>query len=606
LASAGSIFVDLLLNDAQFKDALKKAGAGASDFSGVVAKSAKAAAFSVAALGGALSALTVHQLHVIDATSKTARSLGISTKSFQALSLVADEAGVDQEKLASLIGKSQKSIAEAAAGGSNAFRGLGIDVNKLVAMKPDKQFEAIAEKLSLIENPTIRNAKAMEIFGKSGRDVVDMLSDFKEKAADARAFNDKFNISVSDLDAQKIEQANDAFGRIGKAASGVGNTIAVALSPVIRQLSIDFIDGTAGAEVWAKFITGAVDAVVSAMDLAVEKIAPAANVFNNVITSMGGVGAAIVARAQGDKLLASQILGETDDMINQNNKKTDEFLKKRQTFTSWLEKARKDADAAAAKALQRKGGLTADDVLGPERMEKALERQKKLLKDIVGPGLELKQTLADLGQLYHDHAITASQYADAIDKINLQMAELDKTASGGFKAGMLKVKKEFSDVGDLAEKTVVDSFKNAEDALVQFAMTGKLSLKGMVDSMLADITRLAIRQSITGPLFSAISGATATSGGGIGSFLGSLFSGFHADGGFIGPGQWGIAGEAGAEAIFGGKTGVTVVPQMSGGSNPIYMSFNISTPDANSFRQSQSQIMQTAQNAMARATKRNG
>ncbi len=188
--------------------------------------------------------------------------------------------------------------------------------------------------------------------------------------------------------------------------------------------------------------------------------------------------------------------------------------------------------------------------------------------DIVGPGLELKQTLSDLAVLYKGGKLSAEQYSDALDKVHLQMAELDKTAGGGVTAGLLKVKAEFSDLGNLAERAIVDGFSKAEDALVSFAQTGKLSVKDMVSSIVSDLIRLQIRQSITGPLFSAISGGAAGAGSGLlgslfsaaGGAAKSLFSGFFADGGFIPPGQWGVAGEAGAEAIFGGRTGATVVP----------------------------------------------
>ena len=128
MASAGSIFVDLLLNDAQFRDALKNASGKTKGLGGDLAKSAKVGAFAVAGLAGSLAALTIHQLHAIDATSKMARSLGISTKEFQALSLVADEAGVAQDQLASLVGKSQKAIYGAAQGGGGVFKANGPDV----------------------------------------------------------------------------------------------------------------------------------------------------------------------------------------------------------------------------------------------------------------------------------------------------------------------------------------------------------------------------------------------------------------------------------------------------------------------------------------------
>lgn len=57
------------------------------------------------------------------------------------------------------------------------------------------------------------------------------------------------------------------------------------------------------------------------------------------------------------------------------------------------------------------------------------------------------------------------------------------------------------------------------------------------------------------------------------SALASLFSGFHADGGFIPPGQFGVVGERGPELAFGGKSGQTITP--GGKSQTINVNVNV-------------------------------
>ncbi|AGH31362.1 hypothetical protein TVVG_00013 [Tetraselmis viridis virus SI1] len=77
----------------------------------------------------------------------------------------------------------------------------------------------------------------------------------------------------------------------------------------------------------------------------------------------------------------------------------------------------------------------------------------------------------------------------------------------------------------------------------------------------------------------------------VGSFLGS-FGGFFSTGGTLKAGTWGIAGENGPEPIFGGRTGMTIRPndQMAGaGGTNVY--FNVTTPDADSFRESERQLV---------------
>lgn len=59
-----------------------------------------------------------------------------------------------------------------------------------------------------------------------------------------------------------------------------------------------------------------------------------------------------------------------------------------------------------------------------------------------------------------------------------------------------------------------------ENAFVRFAETGKLEFKGLVTSIIADLVRIQVRQSITGPIAKAIG-----SGGGLGSLFGNVFGG---------------------------------------------------------------------------------
>jgi hypothetical protein len=109
-------------------------------------------------------------------------------------------------------------------------------------------------------------------------------------------------------------------------------------------------------------------------------------------------------------------------------------------------------------------------------------------------------------------------------------------------------------------------------------------------------------QGIFGKIFSSIGGFISKIGSVIGSVfksivgaIGGLFGGGFAEGGFLGAGQWGIAGENGPEPIFGGRTGVSVIPNHAafGGShtsNNIVNNFYLSPVRSDPFGYSQSQL----------------
>ena len=99
-----------------------------------------------------------------------------------------------------------------------------------------------------------------------------------------------------------------------------------------------------------------------------------------------------------------------------------------------------------------------------------------------------------------------------------------------------------------------------EDALVKFAQTGKLEFKSLVQSILADMLRIAIRATIIKPLMSAIFPDLKLAKGGV--LAGNNIVPYRKGGVVGGPTMFkyggsklGIMGEAGPEAIMPLKRG---------------------------------------------------
>jgi hypothetical protein len=63
----------------------------------------------------------------------------------------------------------------------------------------------------------------------------------------AREEIERYGIAVSDIDAAKIEEANDQIDRAKSVVTGLGNQIAVALAPYITALANNFLDAAGGA-----------------------------------------------------------------------------------------------------------------------------------------------------------------------------------------------------------------------------------------------------------------------------------------------------------------------------------------------------------------------
>jgi len=202
----------------------------------------KIAVASTLAAATGLAALTKASFESIDATGKMARNLGIGVQQFQALSLVASEAGVDAGAFSASVGIMQRNItglADGTAAQVDAFGKLGLSIEDLQDLAPDRQFIAISEALDKIENPTQRTALAMDVFGRSGRSIIGMLGNMNEKVEQAANYQKAFGIQVSDDTVRAVESANDAIGRLMGIFTGLGNTMAAKIAPALNQFVLN-------------------------------------------------------------------------------------------------------------------------------------------------------------------------------------------------------------------------------------------------------------------------------------------------------------------------------------------------------------------------------
>ena len=258
---------------AGLQDGLNKASGNMRAFAksagAAVAKGIAAIGVAAAGAGVALLAFARAQGDVIDANMKTARSLGLTHNQFAAMAQVAGEAGVQTGQLSAMLGIMQRNIIELGKGTAtqaDAFGRLGLSMQDMAGKSPADQFALIAEKLDQVEDPATRTATAMDLLGKSGRGAINMLENYSQKVQDAAAYQEKFGLAVSDVDASNIEAANDAMGRVYEAVKGVGRMIASYLAPLVWHVADMFLSAKMDAEDFGEFGGRAVANVGAYMD----------------------------------------------------------------------------------------------------------------------------------------------------------------------------------------------------------------------------------------------------------------------------------------------------------------------------------------------------
>lgn len=132
-----------------------------------------AGAFSAQAILGAVEAAA----QLTDAIDKQSIRAGINAEAWQELAYAARQSGVENEQLVGALGKMQNLIGEGGKVAEKAMGALGLSVDTLRGMKPDQMFQAIAQRIAAIEDPTQRTHAAMEVFGRSGAQLMPLLTD---------------------------------------------------------------------------------------------------------------------------------------------------------------------------------------------------------------------------------------------------------------------------------------------------------------------------------------------------------------------------------------------------------------------------------------------
>ena len=220
---------------------------------------------------------------------------------------------------------------------------------------------------------------------------------------------------------------------------------------------------------------------------------------------------------------------------------------------------------------QLKRDLTKDERgLITEQLEsiRTTELVSDALADLRGEEIDLVAVQEELNLRLADGSITAEEFEKALRSLELQAIETDKSLGAGLSRGLQAIKDDITDVAGAMEDLLVNAFKSAEDALVEFVQTGTVDFKKFVDSLLEDLTRLIIKQTI----LNLVSGTAGGVGGGLLGLaaiagVGAAAGGAFQAGGFAKAGEPILVGEKGPE-IFSPTQSGRVIPNSAISAEP--------------------------------------
>ena len=502
-----------------------------------------AAAFSVAGIVSFMKST----IDLADRLNDVAMQTGFTVEQLSALGNAAKLNGSNTETLTTGLIKLNRAISEAGSGSQEqlkAFQALGITQEELRNKAPIDIFYQVADAFSSANDGAVKTDISMKLLGRSGAELIPVLNQGSTELK-------KFGASFTAEDAQKASEFND---NIDKIVINLQKMAATIFGPILKGLNSFFASLEKGKQVVAdtENAIGTFDMFMPDFDGQAQQ---ATNSYNKFLSS-----------------------------VQEGTKKASEAVKKNLSMNDDEEKR-----------------IT-------ERLTARNEELIAVFKMARQPINDYQDAIQQLNSLKAENLITLEQYYNALEKIEdaysstLPKIELNDTS-------LKKYISTISSVADALDNMAVRSLVNLEDALVGVmmgTMSVKDAFKSMAASIVQDLIRIQIQQSITKPLGEAISGA-----GGFSAIFSSIFGGGKALGGTVNAGEAYMVGEKGAEMFVPGKTG-TIIPnnQLGGSGAVVNQTINISTGVSQTVRAEVMgmlpRIVESTKAAVADANRRGG
>jgi hypothetical protein len=537
--SLGSLVVSLTAETAQFTSALSKASYTAEKNFKQISSFAKTAAGSLAALYGASSIVgfVKNQIDAADALNDMAERTGIAVDELSKLKYAAQLSDVEVGTLQQGIIKLSKAMVDTSnntGSARNAFAALGISVkNTDGTLKTNSQvLNELSDGFSKYADGANKSALAIEIFGKSGAELIPLLN---QGSDGLKAMGDELQILGGVITVEAARNAgifNDNLDKLAVTGASFGRTIANQIMPYLNQLATEFLVAKANGLGFLDMLQMGLRSTdyqkqIESIDKSIKEINSS---WDNPLF---GSKDKRIERLEKQKkaIIDLQTILMKDQLMNPPKPR---FEGTGQAPTPIdLGKAEKEA-AEYAKGLARAGDANSkfansiSEMAAKNQQEISgvfmTDAQKKFADNMISINKQFLDSQSEITKQYEEGrlklsdynaqaAILAGNYEYSIEQAQ-QMRDKQEQLNSSWEYGAsvalsryIQESKNLAAVATGAVANGLNAMENSLTGIVTGTMSATQAFSNMVTSMIADIARLMIRQSVTVPLANMLSGA---------------------------------------------------------------------------------------------------
>jgi hypothetical protein len=568
---------------------------------------------------GAFGSFAKDAINAADSLGKASQKIGITVQSLSAFTFAAQQSGSSSEEFEKALIKLNVSLTDAQTGGketAQVFKDLKLDPASF--RNTEEALLAIAERFSQLENSSTKTEAAIKLFGRAGANLIPLLNSGRQGLEAFRAEAEKLGLIISPEQAKAAADFNDALDKLTRVFKALVVSAAPFLEIVTKTIN-ELIRGT-------KEAGGFVNAIQTLGTI---------NPFKSVEQNIKEISDEL-ARLEKDKTL---ITIETDGLVD-----ADQRIQRLRTQLTFLQRQQREAIT---------GNLAAESPPVPPRrqqLQRTDETASKAAADAIKKANDaaIKEQERQRG-LRAQNAVEYSQYLVDLEverirettKAEEQAAKdlRDLQAQNAVEYSQYRLDIELKRIADITaaeKKAIEDRDKEAKDSLqkqkdlvrdlglvftsaTEDALVNLKSAKDVLDGIVKDFTRLAVRKGITEPFLTKVTGAVGEGGsfdfkkifGALGGFLGFKHGGVvrglqpFAAGGIVNTPTPALIGE--------GRTAEAIVPLPDGkaipakitGMQPAQVSVNVyGVTDTRDFLRASDQIAFATQRALSKAAQR--
>lgn len=396
---------------------------------------------AIGALAGSagIALLVRQQMKQIQTTQRVSEVSGFASSTIEALTLQSSKFGISQERVNDALIDFSERIGEARTGTGEAvdaieqleeLSGRQIDITQ----NASKVWEDYVAALNEVDDASDRASIAAQVGGDALRDILPVINEGSEAFRDAAAQTEAMGLAFDDIDAAKVEAANDAIADMKGSFTGMARIVTIELAQPIQAVADSMNEAMAGSQEFQQSVRGMTRSAVGAVAAIIDASADVIDFINqhSTMAQFGLVGFVLFGKKG---VLIGSMIGELFSIMRKEVAKlTGEFGSTAGKLVQAEERLANLQTMLESMRDPEQGGIASDEAIARQRQ--AIEETEKVvasLREQLAPS-ELKE----FDERWASSSASVSNMAEGMRAVSAAMREALETSSqmGGASLGI--------------------------------------------------------------------------------------------------------------------------------------------------------------------------